>query len=38
MAAVETMNEPATVTERADGYVQDPASQQVATAVGAAAG
>ena len=32
------MNEPATVTERADGYVQDPASQQVAAAVGAGPG
>ena len=27
---LEAMNEPATVTERADGYVQDPASQWVA--------
>jgi 16S rRNA (cytosine967-C5)-methyltransferase len=34
VAAVEAMNEPATVTVRDDGYVQDPASQQVATAVG----
>jgi 16S rRNA (cytosine967-C5)-methyltransferase len=32
-AALAAMNEPATVTERADGYVQDPASQQVAAAV-----
>jgi 16S rRNA (cytosine967-C5)-methyltransferase len=32
------MNEPAEVSERADGYVQDPASQQVATAVGAGPG
>jgi 16S rRNA (cytosine967-C5)-methyltransferase len=32
--ALAAMNEPATVTERADGYVQDPASQQVAAAVG----
>jgi 16S rRNA (cytosine967-C5)-methyltransferase len=38
LAAVEAMNEPATVTERADGYVQDPASQQVAVAVGAQPG
>jgi 16S rRNA (cytosine967-C5)-methyltransferase len=38
VAAVEAMNEPATVTERADGYVQDPASQQVAAAVGAQPG
>ena len=38
VAAIESMNEPATVTERADGYVQDPASQQVAAAVGASAG
>ncbi len=38
VAAVEAMNEPATVSERPDGYVQDPASQQVAGAVGAAAG
>ena len=37
-AALAAMNEPATVSERADGYVQDPASQQVATAVGAGAG
>jgi 16S rRNA (cytosine967-C5)-methyltransferase len=32
------MNEPATVTERPDGYVQDPASQEVAAAVGAGPG
>ncbi len=38
VAAVEAMNQPATVTERADGYVQDPASQQVAVAVGARPG
>jgi 16S rRNA (cytosine967-C5)-methyltransferase len=38
VAAVEAMNEPATVTERADGYVQDLASQEVATAVGARPG
>lgn len=37
-AALAAMNEPATVSERADGYVQDPASQQVATAVEAGAG
>ncbi len=33
-AALAAMNEPATVTQRADGYVQDPASQQVTAAVG----
>ena len=33
-AALASMNEPATVAARADGYVQDPASQQVAAAVG----
>jgi 16S rRNA (cytosine967-C5)-methyltransferase len=38
VAALAAMNEPATVSERADGYVQDPASQQVAAAVGARAG
>jgi 16S rRNA (cytosine967-C5)-methyltransferase len=38
VAAVEAMNEAATVTERADGYVQDAASQQVAAAVGAEPG
>jgi 16S rRNA (cytosine967-C5)-methyltransferase len=37
-AALITMNEAATVSERDDGYVQDPASQQVATAVGARPG
>jgi len=37
-AALAAMNEPATVSERADGYVQDPASQQVAAAVGVEAG
>jgi 16S rRNA (cytosine967-C5)-methyltransferase len=37
-AAVATMNEPATVSERPDGYVQDPGSQAVATAVGAQPG
>ena len=37
-AAVAAMNEPATVSERSDGYVQDPASQQVAAAVAAEAG
>lgn len=36
--AVAAMNEPATVSERPDGYVQDPASQQVAAAVGAQRG
>jgi len=34
LAALATMNEPATVSARADGYVQDPASQMVAAAVG----
>jgi 16S rRNA (cytosine967-C5)-methyltransferase len=38
VAAVAAMNEPATVSERDDGYVQDPASQQVAAAVGARPG
>lgn len=38
VAAVEAMDAPATVTEREDGYVQDPASQQVAGAVGARPG
>jgi 16S rRNA (cytosine967-C5)-methyltransferase len=37
-AALETMNQPAAVTERADGYVQDTASQLVAAAVGAEPG
>jgi 16S rRNA (cytosine967-C5)-methyltransferase len=37
-AALAAMNEPATVAERPDGYVQDPASQQVAEAVGVAPG
>ena len=37
-AALVSMNGAATVTERADGYVQDEASQQVAAAVGAAPG
>jgi 16S rRNA (cytosine967-C5)-methyltransferase len=36
--ALAAMNEAATVTERADGYVQDLASQWVAEAVGARAG
>ncbi len=35
MAALEFMNEAPAVTERADGYVQDEASQWVADAVGA---
>lgn len=35
VAALRTMNEPPTVTERADGYVQDEASQLVAAAVDA---
>jgi 16S rRNA (cytosine967-C5)-methyltransferase len=38
IAAVAAMNEPATVSERADGYVQDPASQDVAAAVAAGPG
>ena len=38
LAACEAMNAPAEVTERADGYVQDAASQQVAAAVGAGPG
>jgi 16S rRNA (cytosine967-C5)-methyltransferase len=37
-AALEAMNAPATVTERDDGYVQDPASQLVVAAVEAQAG
>jgi 16S rRNA (cytosine967-C5)-methyltransferase len=37
-AALETMNRPALVTERPDGYVQDEASQQVAAFVGAGPG
>jgi 16S rRNA (cytosine967-C5)-methyltransferase len=36
--ALEAMNEAATTSERPDGYVQDPASQQVAAAVGAGSG
>lgn len=36
--ALTTMNEAPQVTEREDGYVQDPASQQVAAAVGAEPG
>ncbi|HEX5945597.1 MAG TPA: transcription antitermination factor NusB [Acidimicrobiales bacterium] len=38
LAALATMNEPATVSARDDGYVQDPASQAVAAAVGAEPG
>jgi 16S rRNA (cytosine967-C5)-methyltransferase len=38
IAALEAMNRPAEVTERADGYVQDMASQQVALLVGAEPG
>lgn len=38
VAALEAMNEPAVVHERADGYVQDPASQEIAVYVGAQAG
>lgn len=37
-SALESMNGAASVTERADGYVQDEASQWVADAVGAQAG
>jgi 16S rRNA (cytosine967-C5)-methyltransferase len=37
-AALAAMNEPAAAVERADGYVQDPASQRVAAAVGAGPG
>jgi 16S rRNA (cytosine967-C5)-methyltransferase len=37
-AALETMNEPAAATERADGYIQDLASQMVAAHVGSAPG
>lgn len=37
-AALEQMNVAAEVTERDDGYVQDPASQEVAAQVGATAG
>ena len=33
IAALEQMNQPASVTERADGYIQDEASQQVAQLV-----
>ena len=38
VAALETMNTPPPVTERADGYIQDVASQWVAEAVGARPG
>jgi 16S rRNA (cytosine967-C5)-methyltransferase len=38
LAALAQMNEAATVTTRDDGYVQDEASQQVASMVGAAPG
>jgi 16S rRNA (cytosine967-C5)-methyltransferase len=38
LGALAAMNEPAEVAERDDGYVQDPASQQVAAAVGAGPG
>lgn len=38
LAALASMNGAATVTERPDGYVQDPASQLVAAAVGAGPG
>ncbi len=36
--ALATMNQPASVTERPDGYIQDEASQQVAAYVGARPG
>ncbi len=38
LAALESMNGAASVVERTDGYIQDPASQWVAEAVGAQAG
>jgi 16S rRNA (cytosine967-C5)-methyltransferase len=38
LAALAAMNEPSPVAERADGYIQDRASQQVAAAVGAQPG
>lgn len=38
LAALESMNRPATTHVRPDGYVQDPASQSVVESVGAAAG
>ncbi|QXC61894.1 hypothetical protein KSP35_03425 [Aquihabitans sp. G128] len=38
LAALESMNGAASTSERSDGYVQDPASQWVAEAVGARAG
>ena len=38
VAALAAMNEPPTVTERADGYIQDEGSQWVAAAVGARPG
>jgi 16S rRNA (cytosine967-C5)-methyltransferase len=38
LAALEQMNRTPVVTERGDGYAQDPASQEVAAAVGAEAG
>lgn len=38
LAALRRMNEPPAVTERPDGYVQDPASQEVAAYVGGAPG
>lgn len=37
-AALTTMNQPAEVTTRADGYIQDRASQEIAAFVGARAG
>jgi 16S rRNA (cytosine967-C5)-methyltransferase len=38
LAALEQMNQPATVTERADGYIQDEASQHVVAFVDVQAG
>lgn len=38
LVAVAAMNQPAAVIERPDGYVQDPASQEVAAAVGSRPG
>lgn len=38
MGAMESMNGAASVVERSDGYIQDPASQWVVSAVGASSG
>ena len=38
LAALAAMNEPAAAVERPDGYIQDPASQQVTAAMGARPG